>query len=145
MPRVATLLLVLAVLAVALLVRPPVDRIGTAAGAPGSRATTAEDFCAGMAALDDAHLAFASDPSPETVAELRDRAVAMMETVATAEVGPQVAAGVAYRAGLFVGLPNDATIDDVTSADAAATVTDSANVQALSDHVRGVCADPARQ
>lgn len=139
-PRVLTLLLLLAVLAVALLVRAPVDRVEMAAGPESTPTVTPEDFCAGMRTLDEAHLAFAATPSPETVAELREQATAMVGTAAAAAVDPQVRAGVAYLAGLFAGLPDDATVDDVTAADADATVTDSAHVQALSGHVDKTCA-----
>lgn len=123
---------------VVLVVGPP-DPPGQPAAAERTGPDPA-DLCADHRALEEAHQGFAATPGDASLATLRERATTFRETAAALPLAPEVNAGAAYLAGMFLALPDGATVDDITAAGARTSATEAADVQALDDYLTPLCA-----
>jgi hypothetical protein len=138
---------VVAVVAAALLVGDrgsDDDEGGTAAGAddPSSapvRLVTDDEFCAAFGELAAAQEAQLAAASPAAVSRLKDASTAVADLAPGTAMSEDAQAGVDFVVGAFLGLPDDATAQDVVEADDAATLTDDAHAQALAAYLAEAC------
>lgn len=123
------------------------DRAGpdptTSTSTPRPRIVSAEEFCEGFGTLAAAQETQMVAASPQAVADLKAAATTLRDLAAQTVMSDTEQAGVTYVVTAFLSLDDDATAQDVVTADDSATVTDQAHAQALAAYVGENCRRPA--